>query len=235
MRTTARTCSRILRIGALELKNSVALFRSLDRALTITLGQLLNDSFERLSECFDLEMLGSVVAAANVAGDDGVERRNEPLAGAHACDHVEQRQQPVLRSGEARIGCGDVVAAASRPATARLDQLDMKKQALEGVAEEQRPLELRRAPRHAEIVTEKTPSPAVDHRMGQFESIRAAQPRQVIDPGVFIEIRRECAELRPAGVVDDEIARHRGQRVAVTRIRNLPLETVTTFRAITAS
>src|SRR5262249_30070197 len=155
--------------------NSALLFRTLDRALTITLGQLLDDSFERLSKCFDLEILRIVVAAANVAVDDGVECRNEPLAGTNACDRVEQRQQPVLRSGEARIGCGDVVAAASRPATARLDQFDMKKQALEGVAEEQRPLELRRAPRHAEIVTEKHPSLAVDHRMGQLERIRAAK------------------------------------------------------------
>src|SRR5258708_6289565 len=89
---------------------------------------------------------------------------------------------------ERRRRCRHVVAAASRPATARLDQLDMKKQSLEGIAEKPRPLELRRAPRHPEIVTEKDPSMAVDHRMGLFEGIRAAKPPQVVDPGVFIKI-----------------------------------------------
>src|SRR5262249_43403442 len=101
----------------------------------------------------------------------------------------------------------------------------MKKQALEGVAEEQRPLELRRAPRHAEIVTEKDPSLTIDDGVGQFERIRAAKPRQVVDPGVFIEIGRKRVELWPARVVDDEVARHRGERVAVTRVRKLAVET----------
>src|SRR5262245_37170730 len=187
MRATARTCSRIRESVHGNRKIRAVSFRALDRALTITVGEFLYDSFECLSKCFDLEILRIVVAAANVAVDDGMERRDEPLAGANACDRVEQRQQPVLRVGESRIRRRDVVAAASRPATARLDQLDMKKQALEGVAEKQCPLELRRAPRHAEIVTEKDPSLSVDHRMGQFERIRASKPRQVVDPGVFVE------------------------------------------------
>src|SRR5215468_3466015 len=154
-------------------------------------GQLLYDPFERLSKGFDVEILRIVVAAANVAVDYRMERRNEPFASANAGNRVEQRQPPVLRSGEPRIGRRDVVGAAAGPATARLDQLDMKKQSLEGIAEKQRPLKLRRAPGHPEIVAEKYPSLTVDHRMGQFEGIRAAKPRQVVDPGVFIEIRRE--------------------------------------------
>ena len=48
MRTTARRCSRILRIGALELKNSAASFWTLHRALTIGVGQPLYDFFERI-------------------------------------------------------------------------------------------------------------------------------------------------------------------------------------------
>ena len=75
------------------------------------------------------------LTAANVAVDDGVESGDQPRARSNARDGVKQRQLPVLRGRESRIGSGDVVGTTPRPAAARLDQLDMKEQPLEGSAE----------------------------------------------------------------------------------------------------
>ena len=153
------------------------LFRALGGALPITARQPIRDAFECPSKRFKIENLGIVVAAANGTVDHGVKSRDKPLAGADACNRVQQRQLPVLRRSESGIGRGDIIGTASGPATARLDQLDMEKQSLEGFTEEQRPLELRRTPGHAEIMAEKYASLAVDERVGEFEGVRAAKPR----------------------------------------------------------
>src|SRR5262249_31550102 len=156
----------------------------------------------------------------------GVEGRNEPLTGANACDGIEQCQLPILRAGKARTRRRDIVGMTSGPATARLDHFDMEEQSLEGVAEKQRPFELGGAPWHCEIMAEEHTSLAVDDGMSKLEGIRAAEPRQVVDLGIFIEVCWERAEFWAAGVVDHEIARHRRERIAVARPRDLASEAI---------
>src|SRR5579872_7064803 len=98
-------------------------------------------------------MLGIVMTVADVAVDHRMEGRDQPFARANACDNVEERQPVILRHREAWIRRCDIVGMVTWSAAARLDHFDMQKQTLDRGAKDECPLELGRAPRHAEIVT----------------------------------------------------------------------------------
>ena len=59
--------------------------------------QLFGEAVETVGEAFDIEIQRIVVTVGNFGVDGGMERRNEPLAAAHAGDRIEQRQPVILR------------------------------------------------------------------------------------------------------------------------------------------
>jgi hypothetical protein len=117
--------------------------------------QPIEQHFQTVGERVQIEILGVVMAAADIAVDHGVEGGNEPLPRTNAGQRIDEGEPVVLCRGETRRRRHDVVSAVPRPAAAGLDELDVQKQPLERNTEIQGALELGGAPRHAEIVADE--------------------------------------------------------------------------------
>ena len=98
----------------------------------------------------------------------------------------------------------------------------MQEEAFQSAGEIRRLLEFGLAPGNIELVIEQHVAGTVDDDMRLAPTVRALELVQAIDLGVAVVDffgKRAMAEIRSAGVVDDEIARHRRGRVVVVGMR----------------
>ena len=83
--------------------------------------QSFDHRFDALGKAFRIEIQRIVVAVRNIGVERGVVGRNEPMLGAHAGNHVEERKPVVLRGRESRIGALRIVVAAVTGRAPRLN------------------------------------------------------------------------------------------------------------------
>ena len=103
--------------------------RRIDRRLDFRrTGQCLSQPVDAVGKTFDAEVQRIVVAVGQVRVERGMERRDEPAAGAYARDRVEQGQPVILHGGKCRIG--RTAVAAMGAGAPRLDHFDVQEQAL---------------------------------------------------------------------------------------------------------
>ncbi len=184
--------------------------------------EFIDDRFEAVGKARDVKMQRIVMAVADAGIDGRMESRNEPMLGPHTGDEVKERQPVVLRGGKGGIGrLRVIVPTAPGGAAARLYQFDMEEKPLQGTGEIRRLLEPRLTPGNCEIVIEQHLSGAIDDNVGLPPSIRTLEMTEIVDLGADVDVigKGPASVIRPAGIVDHEIARHGRVRIVVFRAR----------------
>ena len=184
--------------------------------------QFFDQQAQAVAKAVDIETHRIVVAVANAGIDRGVIGRNEPASGAHAGDRVEQREPVVLRGGEGRVRRLRVVVAAVSGALRRGWIIST----------------WRKSP--FSVPTKSTARSNLVSRHGVAKSwlssmspVRLTTTWALPQPSEQTKLFRllnfavlsmssgkdAVAEIRSAGIVDDEIGRHRRFGIVVLGAR----------------